>query len=85
MFHYAYPKYLAMPDSQEMSGNLWFLFINGSAPGELERYISNRLSNDTCISVLLKDHTYDTLNEIRERIRSFVDGARNPRSGTSAR
>ena len=32
-----------MPDSQEMSGNLWFLFINGSAPGELERYISNRL------------------------------------------
>ncbi|HEY1852500.1 MAG TPA: MMPL family transporter [Candidatus Binataceae bacterium] len=72
MFHYAYPKYLAMPDSQEMSGNLWFLFINGSAPGELERYISNRLSDDTCIRVLLKDHTYDTLNEIRERIRSFV-------------
>lgn len=72
MFHYGYPKFLAMPDSQEMSGNLWFLFINGSAPGELERYISNRLNDDTCIRVLLKDHTYDTLNEIRERIQRFV-------------
>ena len=72
MFHYAYPKYLAMPDSQEMSGNLWFLFLNGSAPGELERYISNRLNDDTCIRVLLKDHTYDTLNEIRDRIKNFV-------------
>ena len=72
LFHYGYPKYLAVPDSQEMSGNLWFLFINGSAPGELERYISNRISDDTCIRVLLKDHTYDTLNEIRDRIKAFV-------------
>jgi predicted RND superfamily exporter protein len=72
LFHYGYPKYLAIPDSQEMSGNLWFLFINGSAPGELERYISNRISDDTCIRVLLKDHTYDTLNEIRDRIKAFV-------------
>jgi len=72
MFHYAYPKYLAMPDSVQMSGNLWFLFLNGSAPGELERYISNRMNNDTCIRVLLKDHTYDTLNEIRQRIKDFV-------------
>ena len=83
MFHYAYPKYLAMPDSQEMSGNLWFLFINGSAPGELERYISNRLSDDTCIRVLLKDHTYDTLNEIRERIKSFVAARVTPDPGLS--
>ena len=72
MFHYAYPKYLAMPDSVEMSGNLWFLFLNGSAPGELERYISSRLNTDTCIRVLLKDHTYDTLNNIRDRIKAFV-------------
>jgi hypothetical protein len=72
MFHYAYPKYLATPDSVEMSGNLWFLFLNGSAPGELERYIASRLNTDTCIRVLLRDHTYDTLNEIRDRIKNFV-------------
>jgi predicted RND superfamily exporter protein len=73
MFHYGYPKYLGVPDSIEMSGNLWFLYLNGSAPGELERYISNRSNNDTCIRVLLRDHNYDTLDEIRARIAQFVD------------
>jgi uncharacterized protein len=73
MFHYGYPKYLGVPDSIEMSGNLWFLYLNGSAPGELERYISNRSNNDTCIRVLLKDHNYDTLNDIRDRIATFVN------------
>ncbi|MBF6559075.1 MAG: MMPL family transporter [Candidatus Binataceae bacterium] len=73
MFHYGYPKYLAVPDPLEMSGNLWFLYLNGSAPGELERFISNRSNNDTCIRVLLRDHTYDTLNTIRDRIQTFVD------------
>ncbi|MBV8356888.1 MAG: MMPL family transporter [Deltaproteobacteria bacterium] len=72
MFHYGYPKYLGIPDSLEMSGNLWFLFLNGSAPGELERFISNRSNNDTCIRVLLRDHTYDTLNNIRTEIAKFV-------------
>ncbi|MGH7838731.1 MAG: MMPL family transporter, partial [Candidatus Binataceae bacterium] len=72
-FHYAYPKFLQIPDSMEMSGNLWFLYLNGSAPGELERFISNRLSDDTCIRVLLKDHTYDTLNNVRDEITQFVN------------
>jgi len=73
MFNYGFPKYLAVPSSIEMSGNLWFLYLNGSAPGELERYISGRANNDTCIRVLLRDHTYDTLNDIRDRIQQFVD------------
>jgi uncharacterized protein len=72
MFHYGYPKYLGIPESLEMSGNLWFLFLNGSAPGELERFISNRSNNDTCIRVLLRDHTYGTLNDIRSEIAKFV-------------
>lgn len=73
MFHYGYPKYLGVPDTMEMSGNLWFLYLNGSAPGELERFISNRNNNDTCIRVLLRDHTYDTLNRIRDEIGQFVN------------
>src|SRR5216684_2163451 len=72
-FHYAYPKYLTIPDTMEMSGNLWFLYLNGSAPGELERFISNRLSDDTCIRVLLRDHTYGTLTDIRDEITEFVN------------
>ncbi|MBV8056077.1 MAG: MMPL family transporter [Deltaproteobacteria bacterium] len=73
MFHYAYPKYLGVPESFEMSGNLWFLFLNGSAPGELERFISNRSNSDTCVRVLLRDHTYDTLNDIRAEVAKFVE------------
>jgi uncharacterized protein len=72
MFHYGHPKYFATPSSLEMSGNLWFLYLNGTAPGELERFISNRSNTDTCIRVLLKDHTYDTLNGVRSRIKAFV-------------
>ena len=72
-FHYGYPKFLAVPDSRELSANLWFLYLNGSAPGELERYISNRLNSDTNIRVLLKDHTYETLNNVHDEIKQFVD------------
>ena len=80
MFHYGYPKYLGVPETLEMSGNLWFLFLNGSAPGELERFISNRSNNDTCIRVLLRDHTYGTLNDVRARDREIRTGAGRARS-----
>jgi uncharacterized protein len=73
MFNYGYPKYLAVPVSVELSGNLWFLYLNGSAPGELERYISSRVNSDTCVRILLRDHTYETLNTIRARIEQFIN------------
>ncbi len=81
MFHYGYPKYRAVPESPEMSGNLWFLFLSGSAPGELERFISSRLNTDTCIRVLLRDHTYGTLNDIRAEIAKFVEQRVTPDPG----
>ena len=73
MFHYGYPKYLQDPSSLQMSGNLWFLYLNGTAPGELERYISTHNNDDTVVRVLLRDHTYDTLNNIRAEVKQFVD------------
>ncbi len=73
MFHYGFPKFLADPESMQLSGNLWFLYLNGSAPGELERFISSRSNDDTCLRVYLKDHTYVTLNALRGRIAQFVN------------
>lgn len=73
MFHYGYPKYLADPHTMQLSGNLWFLYLNGSAPGELERFISNRSNDDTCIRIYLKDHTFTTLNALRDRVGQFVN------------
>ena len=71
MFHYAHPKYLRIPENTELSGNLWYLYLTGTAPGEMERYIPNSQAVATCIRVLLRDHTYDTLNRLLDEIQQF--------------
>jgi predicted RND superfamily exporter protein len=71
MFHYAHPKYLRIPDGIQLSGNLWYLYLTGTAPGEMERYIPNSMATATCIRVLLRDHTYDTLNRLVDEIQDF--------------
>jgi uncharacterized protein len=72
MFHYAHPKYLRIPESTELSGNLWYLYLTGTAPGEMERYIPNSQAEATCIRVLLRDHTYGTLNRLLDEIQDFT-------------
>jgi predicted RND superfamily exporter protein len=71
MFHYAHPKYLRIPDSVQLAGNLWYLYLTGTAPGEMERYIPNQQAEATCIRVLLRDHTYNTLNQLLDEIKDF--------------
>ena len=71
MFHYAHPKFLRIPDGIQLSGNLWYLYLTGTAPGEMERYIPNSLATATCIRVLLRDHTYTTLNRLLDEIQDF--------------
>lgn len=73
MFHSAHPKYLSVPTSVQESGNLWYLFLSGTAPGEMERFISTPQANDTCVRLLLRDHTYDTLNRVQERLHTFME------------
>jgi predicted RND superfamily exporter protein len=72
MFHYANPKFLRIPDSVQLSGNLWYLYLSGTAPGEMERFIPNSQANANCIRVLLRDHTYDTLNRVLNEIDDFT-------------
>jgi predicted RND superfamily exporter protein len=71
MFHYAHPKYLRVPDTIQLSGNLWYLYLSGTAPGEMERYIPNSQAEATCIRILLRDHTYDTLHRLLGEIKDF--------------
>jgi predicted RND superfamily exporter protein len=72
MFHYGYPKYYAIPKSTQVAGNLWYLFLGGTAPGEMEHYISTTAANDTCIRVMLANHTYQTLNDIQAKLSAFA-------------
>jgi uncharacterized protein len=85
MFHNSHPKFNALPTGFEQSkfqkvpvgvelgGNLWFLFLGGTAPGEMERFFAYHQNvTNSCIRVLLPDHSYDRLNRLREDIRTFV-------------
>ena len=85
MFHNGYPKFIAIPTGFEQSqfqktsvgvelgGNLWFMFLGGTAPGEMERFFAHSPHvNSSCIRLLLPDHTYSRLNRVRDDIRTFV-------------
>jgi predicted RND superfamily exporter protein len=86
MFHNGYPKFIAIPTGfdqsrfqktsvgVELGGNLWFLFLSGTAPGEMERYYAHSPHvNSSCIRLLLPDHTYSRLNRLRDDIRTFIE------------
>ncbi|MGO9061768.1 MAG: efflux RND transporter permease subunit [Candidatus Binataceae bacterium] len=81
MFHYGHPKYFGMPKNPQQAGNLWYLFLGGTAPGDMEHYISNTEAKETCIRVMLSDHTGETLNRVQREVgdflRSYAEG--NPR------
>ncbi len=71
MFHYGNPKFLAVPRTADDTMGLYFLFMQGTAPGESEQWI-NLNTNDGILRVLLADHTYQTLNNIQARLAEFV-------------
>jgi predicted RND superfamily exporter protein len=50
------------------------MFFAGTAPGEIERFFAfSPKMTSSCIRVLLPDHTYSRLNNLRDDIRSFVN------------
>jgi predicted RND superfamily exporter protein len=91
MFHNGYPKFIAIPTGFEQSkfqrtsvgielgGNLWFMYLGGTAPGEMERFFAySPHVNSSCIRLLLPDHTYSRLNRLRDDIRTFVERRISP-------
>ena len=78
IFHYGHPKFFGMPRNPQQAGNLWYLFLGGTAPGEMQHYISNNDAKETCVRVMLRDHTAATLDRVRDEIgtfvKSYVDG-----------
>lgn len=71
MFHYGNPKFLAVPRTADDAMGLYFLFVQGTAPGEAEQWV-NMNTNDAILRVLMADHTYQTLNNIQARLAEFV-------------
>jgi predicted RND superfamily exporter protein len=72
MFHYGHPKFFGMPKSTQHAGNLWYLYLAGTAPGDMEHFISNTEAKETCIRVMLRNHTAPTLNRVQAEIGAFL-------------
>src|SRR5580704_4184573 len=73
MFHNGFPKFRSIPNGTELGGNLWYMFMSGTAPGEMERFFAHTPKmTSSCIRVLLPDHTYSRLNRVRDDIATFV-------------
>jgi predicted RND superfamily exporter protein len=73
LLHNAHPKYFAMPDTDALSGTLWFFFFSGSAPDEVYTFFGRYPAvTSMSIRLLLADHTYGRLQRLRADLDTFV-------------
>ncbi len=73
LLHNGDPKYYALPDTDALSGTLWFFFFSGSAPDEVYTFFGRYPSvTSMSIRLLLADHTYGRLQRLHADLGSFV-------------
>jgi uncharacterized protein len=73
LLHNGAPKYMALPDSDALSANLWGFFFSGTAPDEVFSFFATYpIMTNTSIRLLLPDHTYGRLQRLRAELDSFV-------------
>ena len=72
MLHYGHPKFLTIPATIELAGNLQYLYSTATAPGEMEQYLAPPAAQDTCIRILMHGHTTDALEALTQRLNDFV-------------
>jgi predicted RND superfamily exporter protein len=73
LLHNAFPKYLGMPDTNALSANLWSFFFGSTAPGEANSFFAySPAATNTCIRLLLRDHTYARLTRLRDDLDTFM-------------
>ncbi len=84
LFHYSFPKYRVVPGGTELGGNLWYMFLSGTAPGEIERFFAHSPKmTSACMRLLLPDHTYSRLNQVRDDIQRFIEQRVTPDTALS--
>jgi uncharacterized protein len=73
LLHNGDPKYLALPDTDALSGTLWFFFFSGSAPDEVYAFFGRYPAvTSMSIRLLLADHTYGRLQRLAADLKTFV-------------
>jgi predicted RND superfamily exporter protein len=73
LFHNSAPKYFAMPDTEQLSTELFFFFVQSATPDEVTAYFENLMSaRNSCVRLLLPDHTSARLARVRADLDNFV-------------
>ena len=73
LFHNSAPKFSSIPDNERLSVSLFFFFVQGAAPDEVTNFFENLMSaRNSCVRLLLPDHTTARLNRVRADIDTFV-------------
>ncbi|HVA41058.1 MAG TPA: MMPL family transporter, partial [Candidatus Binataceae bacterium] len=73
LLHNGYPKYFAMPRTEQLSASLWGFFFTATAPDEVYTFFAQSPAmTNTCIRVLLPYHTYSRLNRLRDDLDTFM-------------
>lgn len=73
LLHNGSPKYMAMPNNDLLSAELWGFFFSGTAPDEVYNFFANSPNmTNTCVRILLPNHNYATLSRLKRDLDSFV-------------
>src|SRR5579883_273571 len=73
LLHNGSPKFLALPDTEQLSAALWGFFFGASAPDEPKAYFAHEPSaRSASVRILLPDHTTARLNKLRADLDAFV-------------
>ncbi|MDP1627380.1 RND family transporter [Parvibaculum sp.] len=75
VLHEGNPRYEELGADAVVNGELAYLFISGSDPGDLQRYVAPDFSNAS-ITLFFRDHQGDTIRNALERVERFI--AENP-------
>jgi len=71
VLHEGNPHYLELGPDAGVNGELAYLFVSGSDPGDLQRFTSNDFKNAS-VTLFFRDHQGDTIRNAVARINQFV-------------
>jgi predicted RND superfamily exporter protein len=71
VLHEGNPHYLELGPDAGVNGELAYLFVSGSDPGDLQRFASNDYKNAS-VTLFFRDHQGDTIRNAVARINEFV-------------
>lgn len=74
MYHEGHPKWSIIPEDPRHLGQIFFLLAGGTAPGEMDRWVSPDYTNAT-ITVFFKSISNELIKEGIAKAKAFIDQA----------